>query len=303
MNRLVAYIGNDPERLACALYPARSALQVFDGNPVPSRDGARRAKLDDFPVDSLASGPTADWGLGFVQSGDVLLQKRLRSHTAQVDFFHLARDLRADAFLGRATQGEEDRAHAANADLFRFRYWLFGAIGQFGDFSQIRSHLLNSIPDFLRRNIRGHSPSEHLFHLFLSFLHDAGLLETLSPQPEPARRALTESVAFVDRLLAASGAASTKLAMVATNGRCLVALSREHPLQYLEIHGISACQLCQDKLPEEKRDRAIAHSLLRAVIVEAADHPVSLRSGWHRVLDDGALSVGPHASVQIETAR
>jgi hypothetical protein len=278
LNRLVAYIGNDPERIACALYPARPALHMF------------------------SSGPAADWGLGFVQSGDVLLQKRLRSHTPQVDFFDLARDLRADALLGRATQGDADRARAANADPFRFRYWLFAATGEFGDFSQIRVPLLESIPDFLRRNIRGHSPGEQLFHLFLAFLHDAGLLDSLLSQPEPAERALRESVTFVDRLLAASGAASTKLAAVVTNGRCLVALSHGHPAQYLEIRGIAACQNCRAKQPEGKRDRPIPHDKLRAVIVEA-DHQQGKRAGWHPIPDGGALLIGPQVAVRTTAAR
>lgn len=277
VNRLVAYIGNDPERIACALHPARPALHMF------------------------SSGPAADWGLGFVQSGDVLLQKRLRSQSAQVDFFDLAHELRADALLGRATQGDSERSNTANADPFRFRYWLFGAVGEFGDFAPIHARLLDSIPEFLRRNIRGHSPSEQLFHLFLAFLHDAGLLDSLLAQPEPARRALAESVAFVDRLLAESGGASTKLAVVATDGRCLVALSHGHPVQYLEIRGIAACQICRAKQPEEKRERPIAHERLRAVIVEA-DHQQGKRAGWHPVPEGGAISVGPRMIVQTSAA-
>jgi len=278
VSRLVAYIGNDPDRLACALYPARHALHMS------------------------SAGPAADWGLGFVQGGDVLLQKRLRSGSSQVDFYDLAHDLRADALLGRATQGEDERASAANAGPFRFRYWLFGAVGEFGDFAQIHRRLLDSIPEFLRRNIRGHSPSEQVFHLFLAFLHDAGLLESLSAQPEPAHRALGESLAFVDRLLAASGAASTRLAAVATNGRCLVALSHGHPVQYLEIRGVSACLVCGGKRSEGQRDRVISHDQLKAVILEA-DHRAGKRAGWCWVPDGGALLVGPQVSVETVSPR
>lgn len=273
MNRLVAYIGNDPDRMACALHPARQALRVF------------------------SAGSAADWGLGFVQGGDVLLQKRSRSSTAQVDFFDLAQDLRAEALVGRATQGESDRASAANVGPFRFRYWLFGAVGDFGDFPQIRERLLESIPEFLRRNIRGPSPNEHVFHLFLSFLHDAGLLESLSAQPEPAYRALGASVAFLDRLLAASGAASTKLAVVATNGRCLVAFSRGHPIQYIEIRGISACPVCGGRQSDEPHGRTVSHDQLKAVILEA-DHRGDRFPGWRPIPDGGALLVGPQLSVQ-----
>lgn len=278
MNRLVAYIGNDPDRLACALYLGRHALHVF------------------------SAGSAADWGLGFVQAGDVLLQKRSRSSTAHVDFFDLASDLRADALLGRATQGEDERARAASADPFRFRYWLFGAVGEFGEFSQIQERLLDSIPEFLRRNIRGPSPSEQVFHLFLAFLHDAGLLESLSAEPEAAYRALDESIAFVDRLLAASGAASTRLAVVTTNGRCLVALSHGHPVQYIEVQGIPACPVCRSRRSDELHERAVSHEQLRAVILEA-DHQTERHTGWRQIPEGGALLVGPRVSVQTVSTR
>jgi hypothetical protein len=278
VNRLIAYMGNDPERVACALFPARPALHMFP------------------------SGPAADWGLGFIQAGDVLLQKRLRSHGPNVDFYDLAHELRADALLGRASLGDPEPADASNADPFRFRHWLFGALGPLGDFASISPRLHDSIPEFLRRNIRGHSASEQLFHLFLSFLHDAGLLETLVDQPEPVERALSESVAFVNRLLVGVGEAPCPLALVATNGRCLVALSHGHPVQFLDVHGIANCQVCQSKQSEGTRERPIAHERLRAVIV-AADHQQGQRAGWHAVPEGGALLVGPHLKLQIETAR
>lgn len=270
MSRLVAYFGNDPEHLECALFPARLAL--YGRTP------------------EQASG----WGLGFVQGGDVLLQKRPRAEATEVDFFSLAKDLRADALIGRVGLDEDGRTTAENADPFRFRWWLFGLVGETGGFRHVRERLLQSVPDFLRRNIRGRSPSEHIFHLFLAFLHDAGLLEAPSPQPEAVQRALHESVTFVDRLLAAAGSASTRLALVATNGRCLVAESHGHPLQYLNIPGIADCPVCRGK-SHGIDDRRIAHEALHAVVVEGnADSPP--RAGWSTVPEGGALIVGADRS-------
>jgi glutamine amidotransferase len=266
VSRLVAYFGNDPDRVECALFPARLALYAR--------------------TPEHASG----WGLGFVQGGDVLLQKRPRAEATEVDFYSLARDLRADALIGRVGLDEDGRSTAENADPFRFRWWLFGLVGETGGFRHVRERLLQSVPDFLRRNIRGRSPSEHIFHLFLAFLHDAGLLESLSPQPEAVRRALRESVTFVDRLLASSGSAATRLALVVTNGRCLVAESHAYPIQFLEIHGIADCPVCRGK-SHELHDRRISHENLRAVVVEA-NQGASTRPGWTAVPDGGALIVG-----------
>jgi predicted glutamine amidotransferase len=276
VSRLVAYFGNDPERLECALFPARLAL--YGRTP------------------EHASG----WGLGFVQGGDVLLQKRPRAEATEVDFFSLAKDLHADALIGRVGLDEDGRTTAENADPFRFRWWLFGLVGDTAGFHHVRERLLQSVPDFLRRNIRGRSPSEHIFHLFLAFLHDAGLLESLSPRPEDVRRALHESVTFVDRLLAAAGSASTRLALVATNGRCLVAESHSYPVQYLEIAGIADCPVCRGK-SHGLDDRRISHENLRTVVVEA-NRAAPTRPGWSSVPDQGALIVGADRLARIVAA-
>lgn len=229
------------------------------------------------------------------------MQKRPLVDSTDADFFGLAKDLRADAFVGRLGLDEDGRNPAENSDPFRFRWWLFGLVGEPSAFSHVRERLIESIPDFLRRNIRGRSPSEHIFHLFLAFLHDAGLLETASPQPEAVERALSESATFVDRLLAAAGAASTKLAMVATNGRCLVAKSRSYPIHFLEIRGISDCPVCRGRSEHDVYDRRISHEELRAVVVvaNAAAHP---SPGWVSVHRSGALIVGPDYAARVAPA-
>ncbi len=96
---------------------------------------------------------------------------------------------------------------AEDADPFRFRSWLFGSISDVSAaaFEAVRERVLESTPAFLRRNVRGLSPSEHIFHLFLAFLHDAGLLDQPTPPPTAVHVALRNSLAFVDRLLVSSG--------------------------------------------------------------------------------------------------
>ena len=78
MSRLFAYMGNDQDRVKCALYPARKSL-VADG-----------AAKDTFDA----------WGLGFYQGGEVLLQRRPKPPTEPVDFYALVKDLRTDVEIG-----------------------------------------------------------------------------------------------------------------------------------------------------------------------------------------------------------
>ena len=192
MSHLVAYFGNEPENLACALFSARAAL-----------------------YSKSARGGNDGFGLGFVQGGDVLLRKRPRAETTEVDLYGLARDTRAEALVGRVGlapsangDGPSDASvRAEDADPFRFRSWLFGSISDVSAaaFEDVRERVLESTPAFLRRNIRGRSASEHFFHLFLAFLHDAGLLDQPTPPPTAVHVALRNSLSFVDRLLVVDG--------------------------------------------------------------------------------------------------
>jgi hypothetical protein len=274
VSHLVAYVGNEPDNMACALFSARGALV------------------------SRADKPEG-WGLGFVQGGDVLLQKRPRVETREVDLYGIVKDLRADAVVGRVGFRSDGSTPAEDADPFRFRSWLFGSVGDVGSvdesngaaFDGVRERLLESVPDFLRRNIRGKSPSEHVFHLFLAFLHDAGSLDAPSPSPAVVHGALRNSMTFLDRLFGGGGGQSVRLALVATNGRCLVAANAAHSLRYLHVEGISDCPVCHGRVDRDRDGRRIQHEGLRAVILEA-NGAVPGRGGWHEIPDRSALIVG-----------
>jgi hypothetical protein len=280
VSHLIAYFGNEPENLACALFSARGALY--------SRSA--RGGYDGF-------------GLGFVQGGDVLLRKRPRAESDEVDIYGLARDTRAEALVARVGLGKREKTadddssvRAEDADPFRFRSWLFGSVGDVNQkaFDDVRDRVLESTPAFLRRNIRGRSPSEHFFHLFLAFLHDAGILDQPTPNPTAVHVALRNSLAFVDRLLVSTGSSSLKVALAATNGRCFVATGCAYPIRYLNVEGISDCPVChaQDERSNPQRNgRRIPHEALRAVVVEA-NLDVASRPGWLDIPDRSALIVG-----------
>ena len=273
MNHLFAFIGNEPENLSCALFTARGALYARDPRGV---DG---------------------WAVGFTQGGDVLLQKRPRAEVPEVDLYALVSQLKADALIARVGFGHQGNVAAENADPFRFRSWLFGSVGTLPAFDLFREELLLSVPDFLRRNIRGTSPSEHVFHLFLAYLHDAGLLDLPSPDPAQIKTALEGTLSFLRRLMKkASGdsaeSVELELALATTNGRSLVAASLSHAMQYLRIDGISDCPVCRNRAQPEGQGRRVSHDNLRAVIIEARD-TVQGHSGWKTVADHEALVIGP----------
>ena len=164
-------------------------------------------------------------------------------------------------------------------------------------FDKVRDALLESVPGFLRRNIRGRSPSEHVFHLFLAYLHDAGILDQPLPDTAQVRIALQGTLAFLNRLVAAEGGGSDghgiELALVATNGRSLIATAMAHPMQFLRVDGIVDCPVCQGHRHTEGDGRRISHDGLRAVVI-GADTGAAGRSAWRPVPDRHAVVIGPN---------
>jgi glutamine amidotransferase len=274
MSLLFGYMANEPERIACALQPVRAALTVDVGrNP----DG---------------------FGIGFFQGGEVLLQKRPKTPPGVVDFYELLRGLRTDVALGHiraATVGTTQKNE--NTHPYRFRSWLFAHSGTLPRFDAIRDELLESVPDFLRRNIRGETDSEHIFHLFLAFLHDAGKLDDPNLSVDTARNAARATLAFLDRLASDVGGGPSDLAMIATNGRQMIAISRGKPMAMRKVDGIVDCPVCRERVDPGGRDpKRVVHEHLRAVLL-VANGAQTLDGPGVSAVPDGSIVTITHAVV------
>lgn len=207
MTRLFGLICNQPQRLDEALESVRSVL--------------------------VALPPVARWGLGYVHSGEVLLTLHPRQTGGEVDFHALLAGLNSDYVIGWA--GEEDELRGdANTQPFRYRRWLFAQDGpgpSSETFAALHPQLAQHIPDYLRRNIRGRSPAEHVFHLFLSILHDSGTLDDPNLSPVLIRRALRDTLALIDALIArAGGTAWNHGNIVVSNSRSMLGVRLDGPL-------------------------------------------------------------------------
>jgi glutamine amidotransferase len=175
MTRLFGCICNQPHRLDEALEAVRAVL--------------------------VAPVPVARWGLGYVHSGEVLLTLHPRQ-SGDVDFHGLLAGLNSDYVIGWAG-GDEALRGDANTQPYRYRRWFFAQEGPGPSaelFADLHPQLVTHIPDYLRRNIRGRSPAEHVFHLFLSMLHEAGTLDDPNLAPIHIRRALRDTVALIEKV-------------------------------------------------------------------------------------------------------
>jgi predicted glutamine amidotransferase len=208
MSRLFAIVCNDPGRLAQAIEPVRSSLTV-----------------DEAPH---------GWGLASFQGGEVLLQRNPRP-TAPVDFARAVIELKSDYVIGNV-RAPGVKAAPENTPPYRYRSWVFGHSGRIQGFDQMRAELLQSVPDFLRRSIRGQTESETLFYLVLAFLHDAGKLDEQEPRPADAEAALRAMLAMTEQVAKQKGAAVHGLDCMLTNGRFLLAARKGPPMYWKRVH-------------------------------------------------------------------
>jgi predicted glutamine amidotransferase len=208
MSRLFAIVCNEPGRLAQAIDPVRTSLTV-----------------DEAPQ---------GWGLASFQAGEVLLQRNPRP-TAPVDFAKAVVELKSDYVIGNV-RAPGAKAAPENTPPYRYRSWVFGHSGRIQNFAAVQKDLLASVPDFLRRSIRGQTESEALFYLVLAFLHDANKLDDQEPRLADAENALRAMLAMTEQVCKAGGASIQGLDCMLTNGRFLLAARKGPPMYWKRVH-------------------------------------------------------------------
>src|SRR5579883_851171 len=211
MARLFGIIGNRPDLAARVL--------AFEAEALRAR----------------AKGAPLGWGLGFYQGGEVLMRRRPIDERPEIDVAKLAADVRADLVVGHVRHATVGALRTENTHPFRYRQWLFAQTGTVSDFEQVRDRLVASVPDFLRGGVRGETDAEVVFHVFLSFLHDAGRLNDGAVEPPLVREALRSSLAVIDGMTAEVGAKPAELNMMVSDGDHLVAVHRSESAMRLRV--------------------------------------------------------------------
>lgn len=207
---LFATMCNQPQRLLEALATARDVL--------------------------VAPPPIARWGLGYVQSGEVLLARTPRPSTTPVDFYGGLEGARSDCVIGHAVSAERQRLGGTDdTPPFRYRRWMYvQEVAQAAD--DHAGKLVGHVPDFLRRNIKGHGTAELAFHVFLAMLHDVGGLDDANLAMAPARKALAAAVALVASELTKAGATATLGNIAASNSRAMLVARLAGPVWMRRLH-------------------------------------------------------------------
>jgi glutamine amidotransferase len=215
------------------------------------------ARVLAFEAESLrarSKGAPLGWGLGFYQGGEVLIRRRPIDERPEIDVAKLAGDVRADLVVGHVRHATVGALRTENTHPFRYRQWLFAQAGTVSEFEQVRERLVASVPEFLRSGIRGDTDAEVVFHVFLSFLHDAGRLNDGQVESSLVREALRSSLAVVDGMTAEVGVGAAKLNLMVSNGDQLIALHRsDAPMRLRALSGKADADLVIGDDPQLRR--------------------------------------------------
>ena len=210
MARLFGLIGNRADLAGSVLDLERDALLVHK--------------------DLLPVGAPVSWGVGFFSGGEFLLRRKPSDDRRGLDLADLARGIRADLMIGHVRAATVGTIRTENTHPFRCRDWLFAQTGSVSKWDSVRERLVESIPEFLRKNIRGDTDAEVLFHLVLSFLHDAGRLHDARASADDVRAALSSTMSLVDQVIREEGGDDEyPVNILLSDGELLAALHRSQP--------------------------------------------------------------------------
>ena len=233
-------------------------------------------------------GDPLGWGIGFYQAGEVLLRRRPIDERPVIDLAEAAENVRTDVLIGHVRHASVGALRTENTHPFRYRTWLFAQTGTIEGFDALRERLLESMPEFLRRNVRGETDSELFFYLFMSFLHDGGHLNESAITSEHIASALRASISLVDRLSAEEGHTENRGNILVTNGELLVSVHRDGLMAYRVLKGRHDVE---DLLGEEGlrkiRIPSIDSTRFSLIASELDEVPV----GWTRVAERSIVTL------------
>ncbi len=260
--------------------------------------GGRILGLESEALRVQAKGAQLGWGLGFYQGGEVLMRRRPIDDRDEIDFSKLAGDVRADVLVGHVRCATVGALRTENTHPFRYRQWLFAKTGTISQFDAIRERLVASVPEFLRGNIRGETDSEILFHVFLSFLHDAGKLnDTLVAEPV-VRDALRSSLAVADGMAAEVGGGPSKVNLLIANGDVMVAVHKGERMSYRVFSGRhDADMIIGEDLQLRRKAPELANMHFTLL---ASDFDVELPPRWKPVADNALATMTRGDAPKIE---
>jgi glutamine amidotransferase len=177
------------------------------------------------------------WGVGFFHSGEILMRRRPLDDSMLLDVADMISDLRSDIVITHVRRATVGEFRTDNTHPFRYRQWMFADTGTVSGWGDVGAKLMETLPQFLQRSVRGDTDSELLFHLFLSFLYDAGKLDHPMVSVDDVFPALKSSLGLLDRITKEANAPEAKLNILVATPDYLIAVHRGSPMAYRVLKG------------------------------------------------------------------
>lgn len=272
MSVVLAALTSDPNLLRCELH--RLAGQVL-------LQGEQRSNAV---------------GVGAYAQDEVLLRRFASDEELTLD--SLAPRHESEALLFHGGRLPLGLSLEDNTQPFRARRWLFAHQGTLHGFDAVRAPLLESLPEHLRRLVRGGTDSEVLFAVFLRHLRDVGRTDDPRLEADVTGRLLADTAREVAKAALDAGVTrASSLNLVATNGFVLAACRfGEEPLFYTRLEGSADCEVCGVTPGTSETQPAVgAHRRRRTVVV--ASH-LKRPSGWVELPQGTRLVVGSDLQVR-----
>jgi glutamine amidotransferase len=247
MSILFSCTCNQPERLLTALEPVRQVLLTED---------------------------VTRWGLSYVQAGQVLLSRHPRAVAGSFDFYDSLGQLNSDYLIGCADVDLDYKGNN-NTQPFRFRHWMFALQSDLQDFARVHESVASHMPDFLRRSIKGKTPAEYVFFLFLSLLHDSAQIDDHNVDPNDCAAAIQAALALAKGIVKEAGLEGDFGNLMLSNSRCMIAVRQAGPLYLRRLR----------QLEDPKRPDTEFRSVL---VVSAKENP---GEGFEELPEDSILIV------------
>jgi glutamine amidotransferase len=284
MARLFGLIGNRPDLVGRVLDLESEALVA---RTLPGASAARAGQ-----------GAPLGWGIGFYQGGEVLMRRRPIDDRHEIQPAKLADDVKADVLIGHVRSATVGALRTENTHPFRYRQWLFAQTGTLAHFDAIRDRLLESVPEFLRGNVRGETDSEIVFHIFLSFLHDAGRLDNGSMSPPAVLEALRSCLAVIEGMAAEVDDVKEGTNLLVSNGDLVIAVHKNAKMSYRVFSGRNDAEAILGDDAQLRR-RAPDLSQMHITLI-ASDFDDELPSRWKSVPNNAVVTMTRSDAPRVE---
>jgi predicted glutamine amidotransferase len=245
---------------------------------------------------NLRTGDAASWGMSYYSRGELLQRVEPKERGEKLDVMEVSRGFRSDIVVMHTRMATVGPISHENIHPFRFKNWSFAHNGTLEGFDTYRSEITDMMPPFIKRGLAGDTDSEHLFHLFLSFLYDSGVLNRPDPGVSVICDALRRVIKTVDQFAISAGMECTDSSVVVSDGYSFIAGSRGVPVDYVLIEGVCDCTVCRPSIrPGHDDAEQVHHKDLRAVLARSGPRKEPPKD-FKRLPDNTLLMVsGNHA--------